>query len=127
MPMSGRARLHEVLGTPLGPGLIDLLLVDGSLDVERRDVAHGRSQACDLIPMGRFHSHANELLASENMRRANSTELETRYKDRVVIFDSPPILSTSDPVVLSGIGGANRVRGGGRFDTAGGRDRTRCP
>jgi exopolysaccharide/PEP-CTERM locus tyrosine autokinase len=98
----GRARLHDLLGTPLGPGLIDLL-VDGSLDVG--DVMLSTNlPKLRLIPMGRFHSHANELLASDNMR-ALTRQLETRYNDRVVIFDSPPILATSDPVVLSGIMG----------------------
>jgi protein-tyrosine kinase len=98
----GRARLHDVLKTPLGPGLIDLLM-DSSLDVGdvmlRTNVPKLR-----VIPMGRFHSHSTELLASQNMRRLTA-ELETRYSDRIVIFDSPPILSTSDPVVLSGLVG----------------------
>jgi protein-tyrosine kinase len=98
----GRARLHEVLKTPLGPGLIDLLL-ESSLDVSKV-MLHTNVPTLRLIPMGRFHSHANELLASENMRRL-MTELATRYQDRVVIFDAPPILSTSDPVVLSGLVG----------------------
>jgi protein-tyrosine kinase len=57
-----------------------------------------------LIPMGQFHTHSTELLASDNMRRL-VRELETRYSDRVIIFDSPPILATSDTVVLSGLVG----------------------
>ena len=98
----GRATLHELLKVPLGPGLIDLL-VDPSLDVGevmlRTNIPKLR-----LISMGRFHPHASELLASDSMRRL-VTELETRYHDRIVILDAPPVLATSDPMVLSSIVG----------------------
>lgn len=53
-----------------------------------------------LLPAGRFHQHATELLASENMRDLMD-ELSSRYPDRVVIFDSPPILLTSEAITLS--------------------------
>ena len=99
---AGRARLHDLLGTPLGPGLMDLL-IDESLDVGdvmlRTNIPKLR-----VIPVGQFHAHSTELLASDNMRRL-VRELETRYTDRVIIFDSPPILATSDTVVLSGLAG----------------------
>ncbi len=99
---TGRARVHEVLNLPLGPGLIDLL-DDDSLDVGdvmlRTTIPKLR-----VIPMGRFHSHSTELLASASMQRLMQ-ELETRYSDRVVIIDSPPILATSESVVLSGLAG----------------------
>lgn len=98
----GRAQIHRVLGTPMGPGLIDLLTED-NLDVS--DVILRTSvPKLRVIPMGRFHPHANELLAGENMLRL-SQELANRYKDRIVIFDSPPLLMTSEAVVLSGLMG----------------------
>ena len=99
---AGRARLHDLLGTPLGPGLMDLL-IDESLDVGdvmlRTNIPKLR-----VMPVGQLHSHSTELLASDNMHRL-VRELETRYSDRVIIFDSPPILATSDAVVLSGLAG----------------------
>jgi protein-tyrosine kinase len=98
----GRARLHELLGTPLGPGLMDLL-IDDSLDV--RDVMRRTNvPKLRVMPVGQLHSHSTELLASNNMHRL-VRELETRYSDRVIIFDSPPILATSDAVVLSNLVG----------------------
>jgi protein-tyrosine kinase len=99
---AGRARVHELLKLPQSPGLIDLL-DDDSLDVS--DVMVRTSiPKLRVIPMGRFHSHSNELLASEAMKRITQ-DLATRYHDRVVIFDSPPILSTSEAVVLAGLVG----------------------
>lgn len=97
-----RPRVHQVLGTPLGPGLIDLLL-DDSLDVG--DVMLKTNvPKLSLIPMGRYHDHSTELLASEDMLRLTK-ELAGRYPDRVVIFDAPPLLVTSEAVVLSGLMG----------------------
>jgi protein-tyrosine kinase len=99
---AGRARLHDLLDIPLGPGLMDLL-IDNSLDVgevmRRTNVPKLR-----VMPVGQLHSHSTELLASDNMHRL-VRELETRYSDRVIIFDSPPILATSDAVVLSNLVG----------------------
>jgi protein-tyrosine kinase len=98
----GRARMHEILKVPMGPGLIDLLTED-SLDVGAV-MLHTNIPTLRVIPMGRFHPHATELLASDNMRRL-VTELATRYHDRVVIFDSPPLLATSEATVLAGLMG----------------------
>lgn len=53
-----------------------------------------------LLPAGSFHHMAPELLASERMR-ALMDELATRYSDRIIIFDSPPLLATSEPTVLA--------------------------
>jgi protein-tyrosine kinase len=98
----GRARVHEVLGTPLGPGLIDLLTHE-NMDVS--DVILRTSlPKLRVIPMGRYHPHSNELLASQEMTRL-TRELATRYPDRIVIFDSPPLLMTSEAVVLAGLMG----------------------
>jgi protein-tyrosine kinase len=57
-----------------------------------------------LLPAGRRHAHSTELLASTNMRNLMD-ELSQRYVDRVVIFDSPPLLLTSEAVVLAGLMG----------------------
>ena len=53
-----------------------------------------------ILPAGRRHQQATELLASTSMSRL--LELITaRYPDRVVIFDSPPLLVTTESRVLS--------------------------
>ncbi|MCG5535542.1 XrtA-associated tyrosine autokinase [Ectothiorhodospira mobilis] len=96
----GRSRVHEILGTPMGPGLIDLLL-DRDLDVGDVMIKTNIPKL-RVIPMGRYHPHSNELLASRDMERL-AQELAQRYPDRMVIFDSPPLLLTSEAVVLAGL------------------------
>jgi Mrp family chromosome partitioning ATPase len=57
-----------------------------------------------ILPAGRRHAHSTELLASETMSRLVQ-ELSQRYPDRVVLFDSPPLLATSEAAVLAGLMG----------------------
>ncbi|HKJ87004.1 MAG TPA: XrtA-associated tyrosine autokinase [Gammaproteobacteria bacterium] len=54
-----------------------------------------------MIPAGKRHPHATELLASGQMTRL-ADELANRYPDRIVLFDSPPLLVTSQATVLAG-------------------------
>ena len=53
-----------------------------------------------LLRAGRPHPQATELLASQHMVRLVE-ELAQRYPDRVVIFDAPPMLVSSEAAVLS--------------------------
>ncbi len=57
-----------------------------------------------IFPAGRRHVHSTELLASTSMSNLME-ELSLRYPDRIVIFDSPPLLLTSEAVVLAGLMG----------------------
>lgn len=57
-----------------------------------------------LIPAGRPHDQATELLASERMR-ALAFELATRYNDRIVLFDTPPLLASSSALILASLVG----------------------
>ena len=90
------------LGIEAEKGLIDLLLDDGLTlpDVLlRTDIPK-----LTLLPSGRRHVHSTELLASERMRQL-TLELSSRYSDRIVIFDSPPLLLTSEARVLASLMG----------------------
>lgn len=53
-----------------------------------------------ILPSGPNHPRSTELLASQSMRDL-CRELATRYPDRVIIFDSPPMLVSSEAQVLS--------------------------
>jgi receptor protein-tyrosine kinase len=53
-----------------------------------------------LLPAGQRHGKATELLASGAMRNF-AEELATRYADRIIIFDSPPLLMTTEARVLA--------------------------
>jgi receptor protein-tyrosine kinase len=90
------------LGIEAEKGLIDVLLDDGLTlpDVLlRTDIPK-----LTLLPSGSRHVHSTELLASERMRQL-TLELSSRYSDRIVIFDSPPLLLTSEARVLAGLMG----------------------
>ena len=90
------------LGVQAEKGLIDVLLDDSLTLPEvllRTDIPK-----LTLLPSGSRHVHSTELLASERMRQL-TLELSSRYSDRIVIFDSPPLLLTSESRVLAGLMG----------------------
>ena len=53
-----------------------------------------------ILPSGTAHARATELLASDAMRNLLN-DIATRYSDRIVIFDSPPLLLTTEARVLA--------------------------
>ena len=90
--------LPALIGVPESPGLLDLL-TNEKLDVA--DVlVKTNVEKLSVMPAGTFHRRATELLASEQMGSLLH-ELATRYTDRIVIFDSPPILRTTESRVLA--------------------------
>lgn len=88
-----RPSVMRTLGLPAQRGLMDILL-DDSLDVA--DVLlRTNVDTLAILPAGTSTPHATELLASSTMT-ALVNELANRYPDRVIIFDSPPLLLTSE-------------------------------
>lgn len=86
------------LGIPNSPGLLELLTRD---DIDVGDVlVRTNVENLSIIPAGSHHRRATELLASEQMA-VLLRELATRYSDRIVIFDSPPLLATTEARVLA--------------------------
>ncbi|MCP3868089.1 MAG: AAA family ATPase [Gammaproteobacteria bacterium] len=53
-----------------------------------------------VLPAGKRHNRATELLASNSMT-IRLRELAKRYSDRIILFDSPPLLATSEASVLA--------------------------
>lgn len=90
--------LPSVLGIEADRGLIDLI-ADDSIDVAdvllRTDIEN-----LTILPAGRQHQLATELLASGKMEKFID-EIAKRYPDRMIIFDSPPVLMSSIPGVLA--------------------------
>jgi exopolysaccharide/PEP-CTERM locus tyrosine autokinase len=87
-----------LLGCPHSPGLLDLLTRD---DVDFADAMVKTSiDKLTLLPAGSRHRRATELLASEQMTTL-LRELASRYSDRIIIFDSPPLLPTTEARVLA--------------------------
>jgi protein-tyrosine kinase len=88
----------ERMGVPAQKGLLDLL-------------AHPQTELADvllktnipkltLLPAGTASTRATELLASSAMSDLLE-ELASQYADRVIIFDTPPLLSTTESRVLA--------------------------
>lgn len=92
----------RVLDFPVTAGLVDFL---ADHDRSLSDLMLKTSlPKLRILPAGRRHAHSTELLASESMQQL-AQELSDRYSDRVVVFDSPPLLATSEAAVLAGLMG----------------------
>ena len=93
-----RPSVLRTLGLPAQRGLMDILL-DDSLDMS--DVMlRTNVNTLSILPAGTSSPRATELLASHMMKNL-VTEIANRYPDRIVIFDSPPLLLTSESHVLA--------------------------
>ena len=88
----------KVLGLPNGLGLLDLVM-DESKDLStmllRTNIAK-----LTVLPSGTPHARATELLASDAMIRLLD-DMSKRYPDRIIIFDSPPLLLATESRVLA--------------------------
>ena len=97
-----RPSISRVLGIKSSPGLIEYL--EGQ-DVEFSDIVLKTDMpGLSIIPAGKQHKHSTELLTSNKMILM-AQELNKRYPDRIVIFDSPPLLAATQGEVLAGLVG----------------------
>jgi protein-tyrosine kinase len=93
-----RPRIPEYLGIHADKGLLDVLQ-DKSLQLS--DVMIKTNIAkLTVLPAGRTYKRATELLASAAMTNLVE-DIGNRYHDRIIIFDSPPLLATSEASVLA--------------------------
>jgi exopolysaccharide/PEP-CTERM locus tyrosine autokinase len=93
-----RPSVLRTLGLPAQRGLMDILL-DETLDMA--DVMlRTNVNTLSLLPAGTANPRATELLASHSMKTL-VMEIANRYPDRIVIFDSPPLLLTTEANVLA--------------------------
>jgi len=93
-----RPSLRRVFDLPAGPGLMDVLVKP---DVKMSDVLlRTNIDKLSLLLSGTPHARATELLASDSMTRLLE-EMAQRYPDRIIIFDSPPLLPTTEARVLA--------------------------
>lgn len=93
-----RPSIMKTLGLPPGPGLLDLLT---NKQMEMSDtLLRTNVDKLSLLPSGTPHPRATELLASDAMTDLIE-EMGHRYPDRIIIFDSPPLLLTTESRVLA--------------------------
>jgi protein-tyrosine kinase len=93
-----RPSLPRMLGVPDTPGLLDVL-GDDSVGLGQV-LLRTNVEKLTFLSSGRKHARATEMLASDAMVHLLN-ELAARYADRVVVFDSPPLLVTTEARVLA--------------------------
>ena len=92
----------RLMGTSHLPGLVEILESD-SIAVGDVILRTDVPELC-LLPAGGQHDYVTELLASQRMEEIVE-EIGTRYDDRIIIFDAPPLLPTPQTTVLTGLVG----------------------
>ena len=93
-----RPSLPGYLGLKAERGLLDVLIDDS---IELSDVIMRTNiDKISLLLSGKKSKHATELLASQSMSNL-LTDISRRYHDRIIIFDSPPLLLTTESRVLA--------------------------
>lgn len=94
-----KASAGRLIGVPDNhEGLIEVL--DGKVADVADVILKTNVHNLRVIPAGKVHDRATELLASSRMHEL-MLELSSRYHDRVILFDSPPLLLTSEAGVLA--------------------------
>ena len=93
----GKPSVPRVLGLKAEQGLMDVL--DGRIDLAavlcKTDIG-----TLTLLQAGTPHEQATELMGSDAMG-ALLQEMAERYHNRIIIFDSPPLLAASEAGVLA--------------------------
>jgi Mrp family chromosome partitioning ATPase len=91
-----KPNLYEFLGLEPGTGLSSHLLHDVPL---KDCLVRLPFDRLSLLPAGPALDHSSELLASPKMA-AVAHEIKTRYPDRIIIYDMPPVLAQDDPIAF---------------------------
>ena len=90
--------IANLLGMSGRPGLIDFL--NGEKTNINQILLRTNLPGLSVIPSGALHSYSTELLASNVMKQLVN-DLSTRYSDRIIIIDSPPVLAASQASILA--------------------------
>lgn len=93
-----RFSLSKLLGIENEKGLIDLL--EDRQCMVGDVIIQTQIPSLKVISAGNRSEKSTELLASKEMEGLLN-EIADRYQDRIIIFDSPPILATSESEVLN--------------------------
>jgi len=111
-----KTSLSRLLGVEKEPGLMDVLR---NPDCDLSDVILATDlPRLKILPAGNTSRNPTELLASSRMRSLVK-EISERYSDRIILFDAPPLLETTEASVIAGLMGQVLVvveAGGARTD-----------
>jgi protein-tyrosine kinase len=105
--------VHKYFGVQRSPGLTEYLTSSSNGNLSSYVRATSFS-GLGVIPAGTHSERAAELLGRDRMKSLLG-QIRATYPDRQVIIDSPPVLATSDPLVLAReVGGVLMVIRAGR-------------
>ena len=93
-----RPSVLNMLGLQPAPGLLDVV-VKNSVDISGV-LLRTNIEKLSILPSGTAQARATELLASDAMIRLLD-DMSGRYSDRIIIFDSPPLLLTTESRALA--------------------------
>ena len=93
-----RPAVMERLGLPPAKGLLDLLC-EPDLDIQRV-LLRTNVERLSILPAGTLQQHATELLASQRMNMLVD-KLAARFPNRILLFDAPPLLGSTESRVLA--------------------------
>lgn len=93
-----RPSLPGMFGFGHRKGLLDLL-TDNTLELNQV-LLRTNVEKLSILPAGTQHPRATELLASAAMNQLLA-DMSRRYSDRIIIFDSPPLLLTTESRALA--------------------------
>jgi protein-tyrosine kinase len=97
-----KPHLSRIMGLAHAPGLLDVLR-DPQLEVE--SLIHTTNvRSLSFLPLGVGGDDATELLSSARMERTAAL-LGQRDSHRLVVFDSPPLLQTTESPALARVAG----------------------
>ena len=101
-----RPSVMKTIDQPFENGLMEYLL--GEISDLSEVIYKTDLDTLKLIPAGKSHHLSTELLASEKMLETIG-EFANRYPDRVVIFDTPPLLGINETAILANLAGQGVV------------------
>jgi protein-tyrosine kinase len=91
--------IHRYFNAPESPGLADYLASDAKMNLKNL-VQETFVPGLSILPSGRPSHLASELLAKERMKQVIE-QAQAEFPGHHIIIDSPPILSTPDPLVIA--------------------------
>jgi len=97
-----KPHISKLFGVDSDEGLMDVLK-DPTLDVESL-ILPTDVPGLSILPAGRRSENATELLTSERMR-AVVAQIGAHDSHRIVLFDSPPLLLTTESLALAEVVG----------------------
>jgi exopolysaccharide/PEP-CTERM locus tyrosine autokinase len=101
-----KPHISKLLGVDKEPGLLDALQ-DSGRDIESM-ILPTSIRGLSVLPAGTKTENATELLASQRMRDI-VTRMAEHDPHRIVLFDSPPLLLTTESLALTRIAGQTVV------------------